>query len=401
MHTHKLIRLIRARPMLYNFEMEDYNNKLIAERKWSEIAIEMNASVSECKTKWNSLRTAFNTYLNKLKRMKKPRTKWIHADEMAFLKQYLKRNRYSASASIHSNENNNSIHHLSDKDILSTTDAAFLMTLTTMKSDEHDLSNSNHSGSHVDYYDMNGQTPSPTHSIMNLSMTTNRARSNSISSFDRVTTQQLVNKSNVTYGNSKILEPNHVDVETCDDNDHECQNDQQDDDDDDNDHDDDMSEIQHHSKRHKLVDKQELDGDEEKRLNNVKMATTVSSTSNKGEKMKRITLEAPESMLICFDVHHHNHSRHHHSNNPSKWTPTTVEDVTGSEMDIFADYVAMKLKSFSVANRLETMTKIWHLLSEATLRQYSTTPPALANLIPIVASHCPPGSTNLTPQDLR
>ncbi|KAH7644093.1 hypothetical protein HUG17_6455 [Dermatophagoides farinae] len=320
--------------------MEDYNNKLIAERKWSEIAIEMNASVSECKTKWNSLRTAFNTYLNKLKRMKKPRTKWIHADEMAFLKQYLKRNRYSASASIHSNENNNSIHHLSDKDILSTTDAAFLMTLTTMKSDEHDLSNSNHSGSHVDYYDMNGQTPSPTHSIMNLSMTTNRARSNSISSFDRVTTQQLVNKSNVTYGNSKILEPNH-------------------------------------------------------------MATTVSSTSNKGEKMKRITLEAPESMLICFDVHHHNHSRHHHSNNPSKWTPTTVEDVTGSEMDIFADYVAMKLKSFSVANRLETMTKIWHLLSEATLRQYSTTPPALANLIPIVASHCPPGSTNLTPQDLR
>lgn len=30
--------------MLYNFEMEDYNNKIIAERKWSEIAIEMNAS---------------------------------------------------------------------------------------------------------------------------------------------------------------------------------------------------------------------------------------------------------------------------------------------------------------------------------------------------------------------
>ena len=38
--------------------------------------------------------------------MKKPRTKWIHADEMAFLKQYLKRNRYSSSVSIHSNDNN-------------------------------------------------------------------------------------------------------------------------------------------------------------------------------------------------------------------------------------------------------------------------------------------------------
>lgn len=336
--------------------------------------------------------------------MKKPRTKWIHADEMAFLKQYLKRNRYSSSVSIHSNDNNNSIHHLTDKDILSATDAAFLMTLTTMKSnDDHDLSNSNQSGvSHVDYYDNNGgQNSSPTHSIMNLSMATKRTRSGSLSSFERTTTVQH-RKSNGTssYGKAKISEPNLVDVETCDDNDHE-DDEQQDDDYDE------MDEVQHCSKKFKAVNKQELDDDRDHHenngcfdLNNVKKAITVSSTSNGGEKMKRITLEAPESMLICFDVHHHNHNRHHH-NNLSKWTPTTADDLTGSEMDIFADYVAMKLKSFSVTNRLEIMTKIWHLLTEVTMRQYSTSPPSLASLIPIITPHCPPGSTNLAPQDLR
>lgn len=326
--------------------------------------------------------------------MKKPRTKWIHADEMAFLKQYLKRNRYSTSStSIHSNENNNLINHLTDKDILSATDAAFLMTLTTMKSNEHDLSNSNQSGSHVDYYDTNGQTPSPTHSVMNLSMMTNRARSQSISSFN----QQFVHKSsNDNYTKTKNVEPNHVDVETCDDNGHDEYQDEEQQDNDDND------KIQHSSKKLKTVDKQEMDDDNGYfDLNNFKK---VSSTSNGGEKMKRITLEAPESMLICFDVHHHNnHSRHHHNNSAKLLTPTTGDDVTGSEIDIFADYVAMKLKSFSVTNRLDTMTKIWHLLSETTLRQYSTSPPPppLASLIPIITPHCPPGSTNLATQDLR
>ncbi|UXI16355.1 C1GALT1-specific chaperone 1-like [Sarcoptes scabiei] len=256
MLTHKLIRLIRARPMLYNFEMEDYNNKIVAERKWLEIAMEMNASVSECKTKWNSLRTAYNTYLNKLKRLKKPRTKWIHADEMAFLKQYLKRNRYHHNDPMISNDPN------SDQSIPE----------TFVKSEDR-----------FDGFDSRLEQQS-TLLIKHFYMRQN----------DKDKSSHIIGKQELIEGSEEFLTSNQT---------------------------------------------------EEKIVK---------------EQTRRIVLEAPDSVLICLDRNHHKNLLSCNRNNHEQ-----------SEIEIFCDFIAKKLKSFSVPIRMDIVTKICQLISEATIREFN------------------------------
>lgn len=310
------------------------------------------------------MRTAYNTYLNKLKRMKKPRTKWIHADEMAFLKQYLKRNRY--------HNNNHEHHELS----------------SSMFKDEDELSNfENH--------------------LINLS-TNNRHFNNDRSILPVDIGQNHLQHSTIRkiadFSSYSDLE-NHVDVENCEDNEEIDDEDfsQQDDKKDatsfvngttasmmmtmmmmntNNHGQDDQPEdcsiakaniqkfFNGHYKFDKIINKQEFLEDLEimnmaqSTANTQATSTNELESKNKNyrEKMKRITLEAPESVLICLN------QNHHRSVHLSKTQNSTI----GNEFDIFSEFVSMKLKTFSLSNRLEVMNKIWNLLSDTTLKEYSS-----------------------------
>lgn len=299
--------------------------------------------------------------------MKKPRTKWIHADEMAFLKQYLKRNRY---------HNNNLEHHE--------------LSSSLMFKDEEELSNfENH--------------------LINLSTTNRHFKDDH--SFHPVDIgqnhQQLLSTKKIADYSSYSDQDNHVDVENCEDNgeidDEECFS-QQDKKDvttssfvngttasmmmtmmmmNTNNHGHDnqpedcsmaKANIQKffngHYKFDKIINKEfledlEIMNMEPSTANAQPTSTNEFEPKNKNyrEKMKRITLEAPESVLICFNQNHH---RNFHL---SKTQNSTIEN----EFDIFSEFVSMKLKTFSLSNRLEVMNKIWNLLSDTTLREYSST----------------------------
>ncbi|XP_039291988.1 uncharacterized protein LOC111045815 [Nilaparvata lugens] len=61
--TLKLLRLVEERPQIYNFNLADYNNREIIDKKWKEIAQEMNMKANECKSRWMSLRGSLNRVL--------------------------------------------------------------------------------------------------------------------------------------------------------------------------------------------------------------------------------------------------------------------------------------------------------------------------------------------------
>ncbi|XP_036347516.1 uncharacterized protein LOC118756887 [Rhagoletis pomonella] len=53
------VQLIENRACLYNNNLQEYSNKNITERAWSEIAQQINWSVAECKEKWRNIRNGF------------------------------------------------------------------------------------------------------------------------------------------------------------------------------------------------------------------------------------------------------------------------------------------------------------------------------------------------------
>ncbi|KPM09210.1 hypothetical protein QR98_0077430 [Sarcoptes scabiei] len=335
--------------------------------------MEMNASVSECKTKWNSLRTAYNTYLNKLKRLKKPRTKWIHADEMAFLKQYLKRNRYHHNDPMISNDPN------SDQSIPETfvkSEDRFdgFDSRLEQQSTLFDLSLKSH---YQDIIKLNNRFKTDTLQSGNENHSDVEICDESMIDHDHDDNDKIsktINPSNDLESMLMIMDSNDDD-------------DEDDDDDDDNDGDGGGGGVRNDggqnnencgrtrkkiSKKSRLIKhfymrqndkdksshiigKQELiEGSEEFLTSNQTEEKIVK------EQTRRIVLEAPDSVLICLDRNHHKNLLSCNRNNHEQ-----------SEIEIFCDFIAKKLKSFSVPIRMDIVTKICQLISEATIREFN------------------------------
>ncbi|XP_031327884.1 uncharacterized protein LOC116171864 isoform X2 [Photinus pyralis] len=55
----KLVEAVENFPCLYNYKLAEYARKDITEKAWTEVAKEVNDTVSKCKQKWQNVRTAF------------------------------------------------------------------------------------------------------------------------------------------------------------------------------------------------------------------------------------------------------------------------------------------------------------------------------------------------------
>ncbi|XP_068085103.1 uncharacterized protein [Anabrus simplex] len=91
----KLILLVGLRPAIFDYSMKEHRNQTITDMLWEEIANEMNASVAECKSKWNILRNSYARYLRESRKSSPSvsgickRKKWYLADSMAFLQNFI------------------------------------------------------------------------------------------------------------------------------------------------------------------------------------------------------------------------------------------------------------------------------------------------------------------------
>jgi hypothetical protein len=125
MDEEKLIVLVQARECLYNLKRRDYDNNLVKENSWKEIAEELHTkgkkqlshynkqqhistilkshcpsgimisffiSVEDCKSKWAVLRSYYRRALNRRKttsnQVAKKINKWCFEEQMQFLKHY-------------------------------------------------------------------------------------------------------------------------------------------------------------------------------------------------------------------------------------------------------------------------------------------------------------------------
>ncbi|XP_026819267.1 uncharacterized protein LOC113557929 [Rhopalosiphum maidis] len=90
----KLINLVFLRKSIYNFTDKKHSNKIIQDRFWNEISIEMKTSVAECKSKWACLRNSFASALREEKSKKSGsaasrKKKWYLFKEMSFLSSFM------------------------------------------------------------------------------------------------------------------------------------------------------------------------------------------------------------------------------------------------------------------------------------------------------------------------
>ncbi|KAL1494908.1 hypothetical protein ABEB36_010420 [Hypothenemus hampei] len=94
----RLIILVQERPALYNIMMKDHHNRDLLEKLWEEISTEVGVGVTECKNKWNSVRSSYSRYLRHQKKLPSgsgtsKRKKWYLADNMTFLKDFMGQHR--------------------------------------------------------------------------------------------------------------------------------------------------------------------------------------------------------------------------------------------------------------------------------------------------------------------
>ncbi|XP_044745872.1 uncharacterized protein LOC123307573 [Coccinella septempunctata] len=61
----KLIRAVKSRPVLYDYNEEDYGLKNITDKVWEEVAEEIGGEVGLCKDKWRNMKTVFTRHLKK------------------------------------------------------------------------------------------------------------------------------------------------------------------------------------------------------------------------------------------------------------------------------------------------------------------------------------------------
>ncbi|CAH1115137.1 unnamed protein product [Psylliodes chrysocephalus] len=89
----QLIELIRNSEELYNLGNKLYFDTALKNRRWTEIADELNKTADECKQRWESLRSQFRKICKTREttgQASKKKKKWRYEDEMAFLLPYMK-----------------------------------------------------------------------------------------------------------------------------------------------------------------------------------------------------------------------------------------------------------------------------------------------------------------------
>uniref|UniRef100_A0A6P7F2E5 Uncharacterized protein LOC114324150 n=1 Tax=Diabrotica virgifera virgifera TaxID=50390 RepID=A0A6P7F2E5_DIAVI len=53
------VRVIESRPCIWNYNLQEYSKRNITEKAWTEIANEVNDTVTNCRERWRNIRTAF------------------------------------------------------------------------------------------------------------------------------------------------------------------------------------------------------------------------------------------------------------------------------------------------------------------------------------------------------
>lgn len=89
MDEEKLIVLVQKQECLYNLQNKDYDNNNVKENIWKDIAVHMNSSSDDCKSRWALLRSYYRRALSRRKTVSgqaaKKIKKWRFEDQMQFL----------------------------------------------------------------------------------------------------------------------------------------------------------------------------------------------------------------------------------------------------------------------------------------------------------------------------
>ncbi|XP_055904123.1 uncharacterized protein LOC129939950 [Eupeodes corollae] len=90
------IAAVERRPLLYNFNLEEFHNTKLTRKLWNEIAAEFNTSVNYCKTKWAVLRVSFarqmrNEQTNAKRTNENLINDWYLKDNMFFMRKFMRR----------------------------------------------------------------------------------------------------------------------------------------------------------------------------------------------------------------------------------------------------------------------------------------------------------------------
>ncbi|XP_049872797.1 uncharacterized protein LOC126371519 [Pectinophora gossypiella] len=96
---YRITKEIEKYPLLYNYNLPEYSNKMLNQKAWDEIAMTLNRTVHDCKEKWRNIRSSFIRSQKSQKATSgyewkhnvwKPKKRYYLADDLAFILPYLK-----------------------------------------------------------------------------------------------------------------------------------------------------------------------------------------------------------------------------------------------------------------------------------------------------------------------
>ncbi|XP_055850695.1 DNA ligase 1-like [Episyrphus balteatus] len=88
----EFISMIKDRPALYNYDLDEFYDKELNNKLWREVATAFGINVGYCKTKWGSIRVSFARQIRN-ENMNDPRNykiNWYLKDNMDFLRKYMR-----------------------------------------------------------------------------------------------------------------------------------------------------------------------------------------------------------------------------------------------------------------------------------------------------------------------
>lgn len=86
-----LIIYVQKYECLYDLQNKDYDNNLVQDNVWKEIANKLNSMPEECKNKWALFRSYYRRALNRRKTVsgQAAKNKWRFEDQMEFLGRHM------------------------------------------------------------------------------------------------------------------------------------------------------------------------------------------------------------------------------------------------------------------------------------------------------------------------